>query len=118
MEVRDEARRAGRRRQRQRHGRASVECLRQRLLVDGVGGSEPHVLVGEAHVVAHLQQDDAGDGVELAREARLILEALHLAHRYRDRHVDLAGLDGGDARRGVLDDLEGDAIASWAFGPQ
>ena len=71
---------------------------------------EPHVRIGEAEVVAHLQQDHAGDRIDLGRELRLALEPLHLAHRHVDGEIDLARLHRGDARGRVLDDVEGDAL--------
>ncbi len=73
-------------------------------------GGEPHVLVGEREIIAHLQQDHPGHRVELAGKARLLLETLRLTHRHVHGQVDLPGLDGGDPRRRVLDDLDGDAF--------
>ena len=71
---------------------------------------EPHVLVGEAEIVAHLQQDHAGDRIDLGGE-----RSGPCCSRSTSRtgtlmvEVDLAGLDGRDARGRILDDVEGDA---------
>ena len=101
---------SGGRDHRQRHCGAAVERLRQRLLVDGVMGGKPHVLVGKAEIAAGLNDDDALDRVELGLEIRILHEALGFAHRHVQGEIDLAGLDRGDARRRILDDLECDAL--------
>ena len=72
-------------------------------------GGETHILVGEGEIGAHLDQDHAGDRIELGGEPRLLLEPLGFAHRHIDGEIGLAGLNRGDARGGVLDDLDGDA---------
>ena len=76
LEIRQIGRRSRRGDDRKRHRRAAVECFRQGRLVDGVVRGEPHVLVGEALVVAALQQNDAGDRIDLAREIGLVAEPL------------------------------------------
>ena len=70
---------------------------------------KPHVDVFEAQVVAHLQEDDPRDRVELGRKFRFALQTDRLAHRQVDREIHLAGLHRRHARRWVLDDLHGDA---------
>jgi len=71
---------------------------------------KPHVRIGEAEIVAHLQQDHARDRIDFRGERRLAPQPLHLAHRHVDGEIDLAGLHRGDARRGILDHVEGDAL--------
>ena len=49
-------------------------------------------------------------GLSSAASVGFLAEPLDLAHRHVDREIDLAGLHRGDARRRILDDLEGDAL--------
>src|SRR5436190_22920301 len=69
---------------------------------------ETHVLVGKSKIVAHLQQDDAGDRIELGGKTVLSCKPRDLTHRDVDCAIDLPRLDCGHPRRGILDDLDGD----------
>ena len=60
-------------------------------------GGKTHILVRKSKIGAHLQQDHAGDRIELGGKAGFLLEALNLADRHIDGAIDLDGLDRGHA---------------------
>ena len=104
--------RAARRRHGDRLGVSLEEGAGDCLLVDRVVRGQAHLLLGEAAVLAHLQDHDVGGRVDARRESRDRAEARRLADRHVDRNVNALRLHGRDPGRGVAHDVDRDA-SGW-----